>query len=933
MEKLAVITANKKTYNLVPIVLDAPQVSIDEIGNASWQAVENAEYYLAIVDGEDYICYTTSLKIEDGQSIVVQSITNSKYYACSEFSESKTYTLQTYNLEVPQVSVSETGLASWQAVENATSYGYVLNNQTMQTTNQTSIKLNDGDTIKVKAIGDGVVFLESEYSQSKSFSKLKLANVEGLSFDKTTYTFSWNEVLNATNYVVSISNQTEVLNEKVSTCEYVFSGGLLQGEYVFSVKAINDEELYFDSNQTQTSFEVEKLAEPVVSYNNLIFTITTVSLQELGAKYDGENVTLTKVDDTTYTLQVQEESTLEVWAKGDNILILDSNIVAVEALESQTYEQALSAIKEKITPSIVSHNQGSNKTISNITIAHVNHANGMVFFTYKLGETEIFATITISGLEKSTSYAQIVSKMPTYTLSEIEGNYQTLSGTTKTQIVSKAFQTSSDMQKVYDDNDIVWVVTTPVIDKLIEMHFVFDDGYYAKKNISFSTFTEYSDENILALILNNNVSLSTSYDVYGCEYVDLEVAFSQNKTNKDLAMSVLSKNIEKTLNDYLSTLTNNALVGDRKASFVRIEDINKLDGNVYCRYVYSYRRSKRYTYNNRIALINIPQLMQAGSYEEIISLANGYTYNIVEENSSCNAITDKAKAKALELIEGNNSLELYYKKDVEIVWAKITNNSYRILFEDGTLIDAVKDNYPKAVTAYVSLDQAFNNEIGYDDINITLMKKLSPLVHQEYDLVESETKTMPCVYYVSIFGECYFTFNGFIHRAYMSSLYECKSLEEIYQKVSQGSYSLSSQKWAYDKKFYVALNGVKRIANDYSSYSTYLTNLGYKNTEFTFDDVCFFVAPCFEYYGARKFTTDLIIYTKDGRRFTIKFCIISKLYEDYADNPHDISVTLYSWLGKVDNDHVTTCTDLGLSLQHYTYITEYKQFIANGYKY
>jgi hypothetical protein len=65
-------------------------------------------------------------------------------------------------LSTPTVTVSESGVASWQAVANATGYIYKINGGTETSTLSTSVQLTDGESIAVKAVGDGTNYTDSD---------------------------------------------------------------------------------------------------------------------------------------------------------------------------------------------------------------------------------------------------------------------------------------------------------------------------------------------------------------------------------------------------------------------------------------------------------------------------------------------------------------------------------------------------------------------------------------------------------------------------------------------------------------------------------------------------------------------------------------------------------------------------------------------------
>lgn len=73
-------------------------------------------------------------------------------------------------LSTPVVTISESGLASWSTVSNASSYLYKLNGGVEQATTSLSVQLQDGDTIEVKAVGDGESYVDSNYSTSQTYT-------------------------------------------------------------------------------------------------------------------------------------------------------------------------------------------------------------------------------------------------------------------------------------------------------------------------------------------------------------------------------------------------------------------------------------------------------------------------------------------------------------------------------------------------------------------------------------------------------------------------------------------------------------------------------------------------------------------------------------------------------------------------------------------
>ena len=75
-------------------------------------------------------------------------------------------------LSTPIVTISDDGVASWDALEGAVSYSIAIGtdeqyDEYRQTA--TRFQLSDGDTVKVKAIGNGTTTTDSHYSKGKTY--------------------------------------------------------------------------------------------------------------------------------------------------------------------------------------------------------------------------------------------------------------------------------------------------------------------------------------------------------------------------------------------------------------------------------------------------------------------------------------------------------------------------------------------------------------------------------------------------------------------------------------------------------------------------------------------------------------------------------------------------------------------------------------------
>lgn len=151
--------------------LDTPVVSLSN-DIAKWDRIDNASYYEVDIDGVIIRLEknNNNKKLEDGQSLKVRAIADDSNYRNSDWSNTVTYKNNSkVKLSVPVVRISDTGIASWDRIDNASGYLYVINdNEEKQTTNL-SVQLEDGQKIKVKAIGNNDNIVDSEYSKEYYF--------------------------------------------------------------------------------------------------------------------------------------------------------------------------------------------------------------------------------------------------------------------------------------------------------------------------------------------------------------------------------------------------------------------------------------------------------------------------------------------------------------------------------------------------------------------------------------------------------------------------------------------------------------------------------------------------------------------------------------------------------------------------------------------
>ena len=79
-----------------------------------------------------------------------------------------TTVVQVTKLDAPTVTIDDEGNASWTAVEHASGYVYKIGETELMTLNLT-VKLNDGETIQVMALGEGN-YSDSDYSIAQTYT-------------------------------------------------------------------------------------------------------------------------------------------------------------------------------------------------------------------------------------------------------------------------------------------------------------------------------------------------------------------------------------------------------------------------------------------------------------------------------------------------------------------------------------------------------------------------------------------------------------------------------------------------------------------------------------------------------------------------------------------------------------------------------------------
>lgn len=95
----------------------------------------------------------------------------------SSESSSSSDTMPKYDLEIPSLVLNEeTGVVSWEPIEGAKAYNYIINDQNIKSTTGTTIELEDKSNVSVQAVGDNN---ESKWSLATTYYDTSDVVLEG----------------------------------------------------------------------------------------------------------------------------------------------------------------------------------------------------------------------------------------------------------------------------------------------------------------------------------------------------------------------------------------------------------------------------------------------------------------------------------------------------------------------------------------------------------------------------------------------------------------------------------------------------------------------------------------------------------------------------------------------------------------------------------
>lgn len=354
-----------------PVPLDKPEVTLTADG-VEWNTVPNASGYAYKVNGGEAVpTMDTSVELNNNDKIVVKAVGDGVNYSDSAWSTEVTFTKtpspeEPDPLPEPQVTVDpDTGVASWVIDTRADSYVYRINGGAEQTAAGNSVQLEVGQYIEVKAIGDGVNYKSSGWSEKAYYEATEdhPATVDAptvtVEIDGTVKLFS----ANALGFKVKINGgEEEPVTEAINDGEVVLATKLTDGQSI-SAKALGNGTTYLDNENWSDAITYRAPGSDLLAPENIVIDVegteagkVVVSWAEVtgagGYRYVVGNGDPVDVEGVTVTISLAEGQKVKVMAVGTSTTVTpgdysacvgDSGYAESEAFEidnSKTYSVA-----------------------------------------------------------------------------------------------------------------------------------------------------------------------------------------------------------------------------------------------------------------------------------------------------------------------------------------------------------------------------------------------------------------------------------------------------------------------------------------------------------------------------------------------------------------------------------------------------------------
>ncbi len=293
--------------------LGTPVVSVNETGVVTWTAVENASGYAYKVgeDGEELPVSGNFVQMKSGETVYVKAVGDAINYADGDWSTGVSFTAS--KLATPAVEM-DGNVATWGAVSGAVGYKYKIDDGEEMEISGTSVELLHGQTIVVMAIGDNETGLDSNWSNSISYSAPKLATLT-LTANYGDGTVTWTALSGAVKYEYKFGE-----NGTVKETEEPYLKA--EGTTIVYVRAVGDQKAYANGDWASVNYHAPALTVPsiVLSGNEASWTKQANAIGYVCKINGNEQEMITD----NYVLLANGD-TLQVKAVGDGVRGTDSD--------------------------------------------------------------------------------------------------------------------------------------------------------------------------------------------------------------------------------------------------------------------------------------------------------------------------------------------------------------------------------------------------------------------------------------------------------------------------------------------------------------------------------------------------------------------------------------------------------------------------------
>ena len=233
-------------------------------------------------------------------------------------------------LDTPSILNRNGNIINWSTVENASKYLIDINGETFESTTTSfdfSVVEASVYTIKVKAVSNSKLFEDSDFSSPFNYvdvSGLVQLDVPVIKSPIEQGILTWEKVLNATGYHVSINDVIYETNET----SYDLSNIILDN-YQIKVKAIGDAVTYRDSEYSEL-LELSPSNMYILSIDDSVTDIITTNISVSSDKaiygftfdisYESVNLTITEEDINIESI-IPEDWIYDIYIKDGHILV------------------------------------------------------------------------------------------------------------------------------------------------------------------------------------------------------------------------------------------------------------------------------------------------------------------------------------------------------------------------------------------------------------------------------------------------------------------------------------------------------------------------------------------------------------------------------------------------------------------------------------